>query len=172
MLSLYEHLLRLYPGPYRQQFADEMLSVFNQLQCENSIHPRLRRGIFYVREIAGVLRGAAGERYRSLRGEDLGLFEGGFMMRDGFRFPKATAVLMTLILAGIVVAIQKGEAIQASLPASNPQIGPIQPVHSVMLSSIVSSLLIFYAAGSIGWIILLALRKFRIHRLDEIPSQK
>jgi hypothetical protein len=94
------------------------------------------------------------------------------MMRDGFRFPKATALLMTLILAGIVVAVQKGEAIQASLPASNPQIGPIQPVHSVMLSSIVSSLLIFYAAGSIGWIILLALRKFRIHRLDEIPSQK
>ena len=88
------------------------------------------------------------------------------MMRDGFRFPKATAVLMTLILAGIVVAIQKGEAIQASLPASNPPVGPIQP-HSEMLSSIVSFLLIFYAAGSIGWIILLALRKLRVHRLDE-----
>jgi len=93
------------------------------------------------------------------------------MIRDGFRFPKTTAVLMTLILAGIVVAIQKGEAIQASLPASNPQIGPIQP-HAVMLSSIVSFLLIFYAAGSIGWIILLALRKIGVHRLDESSGQK
>ena len=93
------------------------------------------------------------------------------MIRDGFRFPKTTAVLMTRILAGIVVAIQKGEAIQASLPASNPQIGPIQP-HAVMLSSIVSFLLIFYAAGSIGWIILLALRKIGAHRLDESSGQK
>jgi hypothetical protein len=171
MLRLYERLLRLYPAPYRQQFEHEMLTLFHELQCENRIQVRVRRGIFYVREIAGVLRGAARERCRALRGKDVGLFEGGFMMREGFRFPKSTAVLMTLILAGIVVAIQKGEAIQASLPASNPQIGPIQP-HSVMLSSIVSSLLIFYAAGSIGWIILLALRKFGLQRLDETSGQK
>jgi hypothetical protein len=171
MLCVYKRLLRLYPAPYRQQFADEMLSLFNQLKCENSIQTRLRRGVFYVREIAGVLRGAARERCRVLRGQDVGLFEGGFMMRDGFRFPKTTAILMTLILAGIVVAIQKGEAIQASLPASNPQIGPIQP-HSVMLSSIVSFLVIFYAAGAIGWIILLALRKFGVHRLHETSGQK
>ena len=170
MLSLYEQLLRLYPARYRQQFEDEMLTLFRELQSENSIHTRRRRGIFYVREIAGALRGAASERYRVLRGQDVGLFKGGFMMRDGFRFPKTTAVLMTLILAGIMVAIQKGEAIQASLPTSNPQIGPIQP-HSVMLSSIVSFLLIFYAAGSIGWIILFALRKFRVHRLDESSGQ-
>lgn len=171
MLSLYEQLLRLYPARYRQQFEDEMLTLFRELQSENRLRTRVRRGIFYGREIAGALRGAARERCRVLRGQDVGLFEGGFMMRDGFRFPKTTAVLMTLILAGIVVAIQKGEAIQASLPASNPQIGPIQP-HSVMLSSIVSFLLIFYAAGSIGWIILFALRKFRVHRLDESSGQQ
>jgi hypothetical protein len=41
-----------------------------------------------------------------------------------------------------------------------------------MLSSIVSFLLIFYAAGSIGWIILLALRKIGVHRLDESSGQK
>jgi hypothetical protein len=171
MLRLYEHLLRLYPASYRQQFEDEMVTLFHELRCENRINTRVRRGIFYVREIAGVLLGSARERCRVLRGKDVGLFEGGFMMRDGFRFPKTTAVLMTLILAGIVVAIQKGEAIQASLPASNPQIGPIQP-HPAMLASIVSFLLIFYAAGSIGWIILLALRKIGVHRLDESSGQK
>ena len=167
MLRLYERLLRLYPASYRQQFADEMLMLFSQLQCENNAHTSLSRGIFYLREIAGVLGGAARERCRTLPRRNLPLFEGGFMMRDGFRFPKTTAVLMTLILAGIVVAIQKGEAIQASMAASNSQIGPAQPVHSVLLSSIVSFLLIFYAAGSIGWIVLLALRKFGVHRLDE-----
>lgn len=171
MLSIYEQLLRLYPASYRQQFEDEMLSVFHELRSENRIHTRLRRGIFYLREIAGVLRGAASERCRVLRGKDVGLFEGGFMMRDGFRFPKTTAVLMTLILAGIVVAIQKGEAIQASLPASNPPIGAIQP-HPAMLASIVSFLLIFYAAGSIGWIILLALRKFGVRRVHEASGRK
>ena len=120
MLLLYEQLLRLYPARYRQQFEDEMLTLFQELHSENRIRTRVHRGIFYVREIAGVLRGAARERCRVLRGKDVGLFEGGFVMRDGFRFPKTTAVLMTLILVGIVVAIQKGEAIQASLPVSHP----------------------------------------------------
>jgi hypothetical protein len=34
-------------------------------------------------------------------------------MRTEFRFPKTTAVLMTIILAGVISAIQTGEAIQA-----------------------------------------------------------
>jgi len=87
MLSLYEQLLRLYPASYRQQFEDEMVTLFHELRCENRINTRVRRGIFYVREIAGVLLGSARERCRVLRGKDVGLFEGGFMMRDGFRFP-------------------------------------------------------------------------------------
>jgi hypothetical protein len=41
-----------------------------------------------------------------------------------------------------------------------------------MLSSIVSFLLIFYAAGSVGWFILLALRKFGLRRVDETSGQK
>ena len=36
-------------------------------------------------------------------------------MRTEFRFPKATAVLMTIILAGVISAIQTGEAIPASI---------------------------------------------------------
>ena len=51
MLSIYEQLLRLYPASYRQQFEDEMLSVFHELRSENRIHSRLRRGIFYFREL-------------------------------------------------------------------------------------------------------------------------
>jgi uncharacterized membrane protein (DUF106 family) len=89
-------------------------------------------------------------------------------MRNQFRFPKATAVLMAIILGGVVVAIQKGEAISASLQdAVTPPIGPIHPVHSVLLGGIVLGLLFFYAAGLIGWAILFALRRSGLHRLAE-----
>ena len=92
-------------------------------------------------------------------------------MRNEFRFPKTTAVLMTIILAGVVLAIEKGAAIQRSLPYVNPPIGPIHPVHSTLLPGVVFGLAIFYAAGLIGWSILFALRRSGVHRLDETSVQ-
>ena len=66
MLSIYEQLLRLYPASYRQQFEDEMLSVFHELRSENRIHTRLRRGIFYFREIMGVLKPEQVGKFRQM----------------------------------------------------------------------------------------------------------
>jgi hypothetical protein len=88
-------------------------------------------------------------------------------MRTEFRFPKTTAVLMTIILAGVVLAIRRGEAIQRSLPYANPPVGPIHPVHSTLLPGVVFGLAFFYAAGLIGWAILFAMRRSGVHRLDE-----
>jgi len=88
-------------------------------------------------------------------------------MRTEFRFPKTTAVLMTIILAGVVMIIQRGEAIQQSLPYTNPPVGPIHPVHSTLLPGVVFGLAFFYAAGLIGWVILFAMRRSGVHRLDE-----
>lgn len=34
MLALYQSLLRLYPAPYRQQFAAEMLAVFRDVGAD------------------------------------------------------------------------------------------------------------------------------------------
>lgn len=92
-------------------------------------------------------------------------------MRTGFRFPRTTAVLMTIILAGVVLAIEKGEAIEGSLPYANPPIGPIHPVHSTLLPGIVMGFALFYAAGLIGWAILFAMRRSGVHRLDETSSR-
>lgn len=169
MSHLYALLLKLYPASHRQQFGKEMLALFRDLECEKSSRPLIQRVAFYLRETAGLLRGAATERLKTCLSRNLGFFEGGFMTRDGFRFPKVTAVLMTLILAGVAVAIQKGEAIYTSLSYSNsqpvqstpPPIGPIQ---------IVLILLPFYAAGAIAWIILFALRRSGVHRLDEMSA--
>lgn len=91
-------------------------------------------------------------------------------MRTQFRFPKATPILMALILAGVVLAIQKGAAIQASLPDVNPPIGPIHQVEHGFLPVIVLLLVPFYAAGLIGWVILFALRRSGSHRLDAVSS--
>lgn len=92
-------------------------------------------------------------------------------MRNGFRFPKTTAVLMTLILAGVIVAIQRGEEIATSLPHVNPSIGPIQPVHSTLWPPIVLVLIVFYAAGFAGWAILFALRRSGVHRLAQMSEE-
>jgi hypothetical protein len=170
MPRLYEILLKLYPASHRQDFGKEMLTVFRDLEYEKSSRPLIQRGVFYLRETAGVLRGAAAEHFKNYLGRDLVFFKGGFMTRDGFRFPKTTAVLMTLILAGVVAAIQKGEAIYTSLPYSNRQIGPIQPMHSTL--TILLLVLPFYAAGAIGWIVLFALRRSGVHRLNEISASQ
>ena len=86
-------------------------------------------------------------------------------MRTEFRFPKTTAVLMTIILAGVVVAIKKGETI-SSLPCeSSDRTAP--PTHSVLLGGIFLTLAFFYAAGMIGWAILFAMRRSGVHRLAE-----
>lgn len=93
-------------------------------------------------------------------------------MRDGFRFPKTTAVLMTIILAGVLSAIKRGEDIAASLPHVGPQVGPIVPAHSTLLPPIPLLLALVYAAGLLGWAILFALRRSGVHRLAEMSAER
>ncbi len=45
-------------------------------------------------------------------------------MRSEFRFPKSTPVLMMIILAGIVLALEKARVIQASFSNGNPPVVP------------------------------------------------
>ena len=57
-------------------------------------------------------------------------------MRSEFRFPKATATLMTIILAAVVMAIEKATAIQNSILPSSPPVGPTQPAHFTFLPTL------------------------------------
>ena len=93
-------------------------------------------------------------------------------MRTEFRFPKVTAILMTIILAGVALAIKRGEAISSSLPHVDPAIGPIQPVHSTLLSGAVLLWAMFSAAGLIGWTILFVMRRSGVHRLDTTSAER
>ncbi len=131
MLRLYRYLLYLYPGVHRTRFGDEMIEVFRDLQGETMIRSKIARAAFYFRETAGLLAGALQEHWRALSGTDVWLpFPlRRLTVRNQFRFPKATAVLMTIILAGVVMAIEKGEGIVASLTNVNPALGPVESPH-------------------------------------------
>jgi hypothetical protein len=87
-------------------------------------------------------------------------------MHSEFRFPKATPILMALILAGTVLAIEKAKAISASLPHINPPVGPIQPERLTFLPPVLLMFAAAYAAGLIGWAILFALKRSGMHRLS------
>jgi len=90
-------------------------------------------------------------------------------MHNGFRFPKTTAVLMTLILAGVLMIIKKGEGIEAAVASVNP---PGSIMQTNMLPGIAMGLAAFYAVGLIGWAILFALRRSGVHRLDSISDEQ
>jgi hypothetical protein len=171
-VNLYRHLLLLYPASHREIFGEEMITVFGEMQAEAASKGAVARSLFFVREAAGVMSGALLEHWRALGGDPVWpTFPiRRFTMRTEFRFPKATAVLMTIILAGVMVAIKQGEAIVASVPHVSQPAGTIHPVHSVFLGGILLILAFFYAAGMIGWAILFAMRRSGVHRLAETSA--
>ena len=101
-ISVYRNLLRLYPSAHREQFGEEMAAVFGDAQAEMASKSVWNRGVFVAREAVGILRGALQEHWRTLGGDSVELWfpTRRFTMRNQFRFPKTTAVLMTIILAG------------------------------------------------------------------------
>jgi hypothetical protein len=177
MRSLYRHLLYLYPAPYRSEYGEEMLIVFSEVRADAAQRGQIAHSVFLVREARGLLLSALRERIRSVIGPQFAapllppsFSSRRFAMTDSFRFSKATAVLMALILGGVLLAIQKAEAIHASLPQDDPPVGPIHPVHSMFVPGIMLLFLYFYAAGLMGWAVLFALRRAGVHRLSQMPS--
>jgi hypothetical protein len=170
-LNLYRSLLRLYPATHRQEFGEEMAAVFGDALAERASKSLWNRGVFLAREAAGILGGALQEHWRAVGGDSVELWfpTRRFTMHNQFRFPKTTAVLMTIILGGVVMAIKKGETISSS--HVDPPIGPIPPTHSVLLGGIFLTLAFFYTAGLIGWAILFAMRRSGVHRLAETASK-
>jgi hypothetical protein len=171
MLALYQTLLRLYPSSHRQQFAEEMIAVFRDVDADARKKGIVATARLYSREISGLLRGALAEHARRILGTRVPfpLSPRRFTMRSQFRFPKTTAFLMTVILAGVVLAIEKAEAIRASVPDVNPHVGPIQPAHLTILATMVLMFLVVYIAGAVGWVVLFALRRSGVHRLSQMP---
>jgi hypothetical protein len=172
IFAVYESLLRLYPSAYRQQFAEEMIAVFLDIDADAHKKGSVVTAKLYLREIGGLLRGAIAEHARRILGSHVSfpLSSRRLTMRSGFRFPKSTAFLMTVILAGVVLAIERADAIRQSLPYANPPVGPIQPAHLTTLATMALMFLVVYLAGAAGWFVLFALRRSGVHRVSEMPA--
>ncbi len=174
MIGVYRQLLRLYPAAHRDQFGNEMLAIFSDLEAERASKHFVSRTLFGFREVLGLIRGACLEQAHALLGPDIEFAfpARSFVMRNGFRFPKSTVVFMMLILGGVLMAIKKGEDIAISLPHVNPQIGPIQPVHWTLIPPVVLLWMLFCALGLVGWGIMFALKRSGMHRLAEISGDR
>ena len=85
-------------------------------------------------------------------------------MRPQYRFPRSTVFLMWVILAGVVLAIEKARDIATSTP------------HDVMVAwkSLPLFLLFFPALACAAvvavWALLFALRRTGMHRLDGVQA--
>jgi len=173
MFSVYRSLLYLYPAAHRREYGEEMLAVFLEVQAETRPKSILRRGGFWIREVQGLLGGALLEHFRSLMGSSypLPIFPRRPIMRSEFRFPKATATLMTIILAGVVMAIEKATAIVNSVPHTGPNVGRIQPAHFTLFPTLLVILTFGGVAGALGWAIAFALHRSGMQRLADFdPS--
>jgi hypothetical protein len=159
MPTFYKQLLRFYPAAHRKEFNEEMNAVFCRLRRDARRKAWPRQMQFYLREGSGLLIGALSEHWRDFARRR-------FSMRPEFRFPKATWILMTIILAGVVMAIVKGEAISVSLPPMNPALPPIHPARG-LLTNWGLSFVIMYAVGVFVGAILFALRRRRSLRLQK-----
>jgi len=174
MLALYRSLLHLYPASHRRQFGSEMISVFEDLQVDRANAGRVPQLHFACREAFGLVGGALREHLRALHTDHnwLSFPIRRFTMHHEFRFPKSTPILMSLILAGIVLAIDKGNTIAASLPYTHPEIGPIQPVHHTFFTGLALLFGLFYVAGLIGWGIMHVLHRSGVHRLADMSVEQ
>ena len=174
MLTVYRRLLYLYPTEHREQFGDEMLAVFSDLEADDCTRAIPTRTILALREVTGLVRGAFREHLRILFGPDASfpLQPRSFVMRNGFRFPKSTVVFMVLILGGVLMAIKKGGDIERSLSQVNPQITPIQPSDWALVPPVVVLWMFFCALGLVGWGIVYALKRSGMHRLAEITGDR
>lgn len=175
MLFLYRYLLQLYPAGYRMEFAEEMMAVLHERRAEAVKKGLATRCALYARETGGLLSGAVQEHFRAMAGfyPWAGFPFRRIGMRSEFRFPKATTVLMMVILVAVVMAIEKARAIQTSIPQTHTQVGPIASGTFTVLPSFALLFLITCAAGAIGWAMVHALRRSGVQRLEELrPSGK
>ena len=172
MLTLSRYLLYLYPAAHRMEFGEEMSDVWSERQNDIGKRGALARWISNGREIGGLLRGAVREHVRAATG--LYSWEGfpirRIRMRTEFRFPKATPVLMMVILVAVLMAIEKARAIQLSVPPSHQQVGPIQSANFTVVPTFGLLLVLGCVVGAIAWAVAYALRRSGVQRLEELKG--
>ena len=161
MLHLYNFLLLLYPSGYRQEFAEEMLSVFREVHRDRASLGFKARVRFSLREIAGLLAGAFRE-HAKVRKANL---TGGMRM---FRFPRWTVTLLVFAL-GIVIA---GNRIIAGITwdTLSPWGVSISPRWALLLPLLLAAVLFVCVLGVIVFVLRAALGRTCIQRWTAVKT--
>lgn len=173
MLSFYRALLNLYPSAYRHAYGEEMMTVLFEVQAESGSKGWFSQVVSCARETTGLLYGALQEHVRSITySHGCGKFPPRRLsMHSEFRFPKITVTLMAVILAGVLMAIDKARAISAAVPPSSQYVGPIHSAPLTVLPALLIILAGACVAGVIGWGVLFALHRSGVQRLSDVnPS--
>jgi hypothetical protein len=171
MMLLFRSLLALYPSAHRREYGDEMTAVLAAVHADITQKGLLAKAIAYAREVSGLLHGAFQEHARSfLLPQGCSFYPRRFLMRSEFRFPKSTVALMSIILAAVIMTIEKAKAISESVPPANPTVGPIQAEHFTTVSTLLVVLAGMAIAGAILWAVLFGLRRSGIQRLAELET--
>ncbi len=162
MLRAFRWFLLLYPSRYRTEFGEEMLGVLASCLADASRQGNLARMNAVVRESLGLVAGAAAEHVRGWFGKYpwFQIASRRIYMRSDFRYPRATAPMMLVILAGIILAIYRARAV-ALKTELDPGALPSLPLTFGL------ALLIVALAAAAGWLLLHSLHRSGVHRLSE-----
>jgi hypothetical protein len=154
--TVYCWFLRLYPGSYRDEFGDEMTSVFRDAQ--STLPPALAAKLsFYRREFCGLISGALRARFECLLGPAVPLWR--LHMQPQVRFPRSIVFLMLVIFAGVVLTIAEA----ASVAGDTVGWGWRTPVFLLVFM-----ILSMCTAAALVWRILHTLRRSGVHRLQNL----
>jgi hypothetical protein len=170
MLPFYRSLLYLYPSGHRDEFGSEMIAVLRQAQQAVADEGFAARTSFCIRETAGLLLGALRAHLWSFTGSYPGELHPlrRFDMRSEFRFPKSTAALMAVILAVVLLTIEKAKGIQLTYSAA---VSDVTIIWSILLSALAQMFLLVSIAAVIGWLIMFALGRTGVQRLSSVGAR-
>jgi hypothetical protein len=158
VLTVYGWLLCLYPGSYRDEFGEEMTSVFREARSE--LPPALAAKFgFYRRECCGLLSGALCAHVDRLFGPAISFRR--FGMPAHFRFPRLTVFLMLVIFAGVMLTIAKASSVAGDTLGS---------AWRQLVLVLVFMLLSMCTAAAVVWRILHTLRHSGVHRLENVEG--
>jgi hypothetical protein len=122
---------------------------------------------FYARELTGLVIGAIRQHLHVFLGSpDLDVLRR-FAMRPQFRFPRSTITLMLIILAGVILTIEK--CAEVTMKYSGQGV-TMWSTAMIFWSFVVFAFLLVGMAAVGGWAILYALKRSGLHRLNDVQT--
>jgi len=169
MRAIYRCILWLYPEACRATFAEEMLAVVSARAEDAGRGGLLTRMRFHGREVRGLFAGAVDERLRFKAGLYLvvPIVWRRLAMRSSFRFPRAVAPMMLVVLAFVSFTISRASS--AAVKFTSPHLTTAGERFSLPLS-VGLWLGTAYLAGAVVWFLIHTLHRSGAQRMSDVET--